>query len=158
MVVATYLLMRSPVGLGLTAIRDDVKAAASLGVHVRRWQRFVYVAASAGAGLAGALIALNTLRVSPDSIYSVNYSAFMIFIVVIGGLGTIEGPILGAVIFFVLQQQLSSYGTWYLIALGALAIAVVLFAPKGLWGVLTRGKVEMFPLGHRVGTPPETRR
>jgi branched-chain amino acid transport system permease protein len=157
-VVATYLLMRSPVGLGLTAIRDDVKAAASLGVHVRRWQRFVYVAASAGAGLAGALIALNTLRVSPDSIYSVSYSAFMIFIVVIGGLGTIEGPILGAVIFFVLQQQLSGYGTWYLIALGALAIAVVLFAPKGLWGVLTRGKVEMFPLGHRVGAPPATRR
>ncbi len=151
-VVATYALMRSPVGLGLTAIRDDVKAASSLGVHVRRWQRLVYVAASAGAGLAGALIAVNTLRVSPDSIYSVNYSAFMIFIVVIGGLGTIEGPILGAVIFFVLQQQLSGYGTWYLIALGALAIVVVLFAPKGLWGVLTRGRVEMFPLGHRVET------
>ncbi|MCF6379896.1 branched-chain amino acid ABC transporter permease [Nocardioides KLBMP 9356] len=149
-VVATYVLMRSPVGLGLTAIRDDVKAASSLGVHVRRWQRFVYVAASAGAGLAGALIAVNALRVSPDSIYSVNYSAFMIFIVVIGGLGTIEGPIIGAVVFFVLQQQLSSYGTWYLVALGALAVVVVLFAPTGVWGLLTRGRLEMFPLGHRV--------
>lgn len=153
-VVATYVLMRSSVGLGLTAIRDDVKAASSLGVRVRRWQRFVYVAASAGAGLAGALIALNTLRVGPDSIYSVSYSAFMIFIVVIGGLGTIEGPILGAVVFFVLQQQLSSYGTWYLVALGVLAIGVVLFAPKGLWGLLTRGRLEMFPLGHRVEAAP----
>jgi branched-chain amino acid transport system permease protein len=149
-VSATYLLMRSGVGLGLTAIRDDAKASSSLGVEVRRWQRVVYVAASAGAGLAGALIALNTLRVSPDSIYSVSYSAFMIFIVVIGGLGTIEGPILGAVIFFVLQQQLASHGTWYLIALGLIAILVVLLAPKGLWGVLTRGRVELFPLGYRV--------
>ncbi len=157
-VVATYVLMRSGVGLGLTAIRDDVKAASSLGVEVRRWQRVVYVAASAGAGLAGALIAINTLRVSPDSIYSVSYSAFMIFIVVIGGLGTIEGPILGAVIFFVLQQQLASFGTWYLIALGLLAILVVLLAPKGLWGVLTRGRVELFPLGYRVHRADTTRR
>ncbi len=149
-VVATYLLMRSPVGLGLTAIRDDAKAASGLGVRVRRWQRVVYVAASAGAGLAGALIAVNTLRVSPDSIYSVTYSAFMIFIVVIGGIGTIEGPILGAVIFFVLQQQLADAGTWYLVVLGVVAVAVVLVAPRGLWGVLTRGRIELFPVGHRV--------
>lgn len=155
-VTATYLLMRSRVGLGLTAIRDDVKAASSLGVAVRRWQRMVYVASSAGAGLAGALIAVNSLRVSPDSIYSVNYSAFMIFIVVIGGIGTIEGPILGAVIFFVLQQQLADQGTWYLVALGVLAILVVLVAPRGLWGVLTRGRVELFPVGYRVRSAAST--
>lgn len=158
-VVATYALMRSRVGLGLTAIRDDVKAASTLGVAVRRWQRVVYVAASTGAGLAGALIALNTLRVSPDSIYSVNYSAFMVFIVIIGGIGTVEGPILGAVIFFALQQQLADQGTWYLIALGGLAILVVLIAPRGLWGLLTRGRLEMFPVRYRVrssaaGTSP----
>ncbi|MBC9735176.1 branched-chain amino acid ABC transporter permease [Nocardioides marmotae] len=149
-VVATYLLMRSRVGLGLTAIRDDAKAASGLGVDVRRWQRTVYVASSAGAGLAGALIAVNTLRVSPDSIYSVSWSAFMIFIVVIGGLGTIEGPILGAVVFFVLQQQLADQGTWYLVAVGALAIAVVLLAPRGLWGALTRDRLHLFPVGRRV--------
>ena len=152
-VLATYLLMRSSIGLGLTAVRDDVKAAASLGVRVRRWQRLVYVAASAGAGLAGALIAINTLRVTPYSIYSVNYSAFMIFIVVIGGLGTIEGPVLGAVLLFVLQQQLADQGTWYLVVLGVLAVLVVLLAPKGLWGSLTRGRLELFPLGHRVRRP-----
>jgi len=158
-VLATYLLMRSPVGLGLTAIRDDVKAASSLGVAVRRWQRIVYVAASAGAGLAGALIALNSLRVSPDSIFSVNYSAFMIFIVVIGGLGTIEGPIFGAVIFFLLQRQLAEYGTWYLVALGVLAVAVVLVTPRGLWPALTRGKFDVFPVGYHVRFgPPRTAR
>lgn len=84
------------------------------------------------------------------------YTAFMIFIVVIGGLGTIEGPILGAVIFFALQQALDSYGTWYLIALGAVAIAVVLLAPKGLWGLASRGRYEVFPVGHAVTIPGAT--
>lgn len=150
-VLLTYLLMRSAVGLALTAIRDDPKAASGLGVDVRRRQRMVYVAASAGAGLAGALIAMNTLRVTPDSIYSVQYSAFMIFIVVIGGLGSIEGPIVGAVVFWVLEQQLAQYGTWYLVALGALAVVVVLSAPRGLWGSTAGRRLEVFPVGYRVG-------
>lgn len=149
-VVATYLLMRSRIGLGLTAIRDDRVAAAELGVAVRRGQRIVYVAGSAGAGLAGSLIAINSLRVTPDSIFSVNWTAFMIFIVVIGGIGTIEGPILGAVVFWVLEQQLGDLGTWYLIAVGAVAVATVLLAPRGLWGLLTRDRIRIFPVGHRV--------
>jgi branched-chain amino acid transport system permease protein len=150
-VVSTYLFMRSRMGLGLTAIRDDVTAASSLGVDVRRSRRIVYVAASAGAGLAGALIALNALRVAPDSNYSVTYTAFMIFVVVIGGLGSIEGPIIGAVVFFLLQQQFSQYGTWYLVALGAVAIAAVLLAPRGLWGLVSgRSRVQLFPVGYRV--------
>lgn len=149
-VAGTYLLMRSKVGLSLLAIRDDPTAAASLGVSVRRSQRIVYVLSSAGAGLAGALIAINTLRVAPDSIYSVSYSAFMIFIVIIGGMGTIEGPVLGAVIFFVLQQQLAQQGTWYLVALGVVAIVVVLLAPRGLWSLLTRGRLTVFPVRFRV--------
>jgi branched-chain amino acid transport system permease protein len=157
-VLATYLLMRSRLGLGLTAIRDDVTAAAGLGVDVRRSQRIVYVAASAGAGLAGALIALNALRVAPDSNYSVTYTAFMIFVVVIGGLGSIEGPIIGAVVFFVLQQQFSQYGTWYLVALGAVAVAAVLLAPRGLWGLVSRrSRVQLFPVGYHAA-PPEHRR
>jgi branched-chain amino acid transport system permease protein len=150
-VLATYLLMRSRLGLGLTAIRDDRVAAAGLGVAVRRSQRIVYVAASAFAGLAGALIATNALRVTPDSIFSVNYTAYMIFIVVIGGLGSIEGPILGAIVFYVLQQRLQDQGVWYLIVLGAVAVAAVLLAPRGLWGLLSRnGTFELFPVGHRV--------
>ena len=149
-VLATYLLMRSRVGLGLTAIRDDRVAAAQLGVGVRRGQRIVYVAGSAGAGLAGALIAVDALRVTPDSIFSVNYTAFMIFIVVIGGIGSIEGPVIGAVVFFVLEQQLADLGTSYLVALGAVAIVTVLLAPQGLWGLITRGRYQVFPVGHQV--------
>jgi len=152
-VLGTYLLMRSPLGLALTAIRDESTAASSLGVRVRRAQRVVYVAASAGAGLAGALIAVNALRVTPGSTFSVNYTAFMIFVVVIGGLGTIEGPILGAVVFFALQHQLSDHGTWYLVLLGCVAIFAVLALPRGLWGLLSGGgRIRLFPVGHRVGS------
>jgi branched-chain amino acid transport system permease protein len=155
-VLGTYLLMHSSLGLALTAIRDDATAASSLGVGVRRAQRIVYVAASAGAGLAGALIALNALRVSPGSIYSVNYTAYMIFVVVIGGLGAIEGPIIGAIVFFVLQQQLSDHGAWYLILLGCVAILVVLVLPRGLWGLLgAGGRLRLFPVAHRVLPSPD---
>ncbi len=148
-VVGVYLLMRSRVGLALTAIRDDPTAASSAGVAVTRAKRLVYVVAAAGCGLAGAMIVANTLRVQPGSIFSVEYSAVMVFIVVIGGIGTIEGPVLGALVFYLLQDSLADLGNWYLVVVGTVAVAVTLLAPKGLWG-LTRGRVELFPTGYRV--------
>jgi branched-chain amino acid transport system permease protein len=149
LVGATYLMMRTRLGLGLTAIRDESTAAASLGVPVNRSKRLVYVAASAGAGLAGALIALNSLRVTPGSIFSVNYSALMIFIVIIGGVGTIEGPILGAVVFYLLQQLLAPLGSWYLVILGVVTVVLVLAAPRGLWGLVSgNGRIRLFPVGY----------
>ena len=150
-VLITYLIMRSRLGLGFTAIRDDSTAAASLGVRVTQSKRFVYVVAAMGCGLAGAMIAANTLRVQPTSMFSVNYAVFMIFIVVIGGLGTIEGPILGAIVFFALQQWLSGLGVWYLVILGVVAIVITLFLPRGLWGLISgNGRIRLFPVGYRV--------
>lgn len=153
-VAATYWIMRSRLGLGFTAIRDDDVAAGSLGVRVTRSKRFVFVVSAMGCGLAGAMITANTLRVQPDSIFSVNYSVFMIFIVVIGGLGTIEGPILGAIVFFGLQQWLSDLGPWYLVILGVVAILITLFLPRGLWGLISgNGRIRLFPVGYRLVTP-----
>lgn len=150
----TYLLMRSRLGLGFTAARDDHTAAASLGVDVTRSKRIVFVVAAMGSGLAGAIIAANTLRVQPESIFSVNYAVFMIFMVVIGGLGTVEGPILGAVLFFALQQWLSDLGAWYLVILGVIALLVTLFLPGGLWGLLSRnGRFRIFPIGYTLVGP-----
>lgn len=147
----TYVLMRSRVGLGFTAIRDDATAAGSLGVPVVRSKRLVFVIASMGCALAGAMIASNTLRVQPESMYSVQWTVFMLFIVVIGGIGTIEGPIVGALVFFALQQWLSALGAWYLVILGVLAIAVVLVLPGGLWGLVSgKGRIRLFPVGHRL--------
>jgi branched-chain amino acid transport system permease protein len=150
-VVTVYVLMRSRLGLALTAIRDDPTAADSLGVRVRSAKRLVFVVAAGGCGLAGAIIVLDSLRVQPDSIYSVQWSAFMIFMVVIGGIGTIEGPVLGATVFFLLQQLLEPYGVWYLVALGVLAIAAALYARRGLWGLISgRRDVRLLPIGYRV--------
>jgi branched-chain amino acid transport system permease protein len=155
-VAVTYLLMRSRLGLGFTAIRDDEVAAGSLGVRVTRSKRIVYVVAGMGCALAGAMIAANTLRVQPESIFSVQWSAYMIFIVVIGGIGTIEGPIVGAIVFFALQQWLSDFGVWYLVILGLLAIIITLLLPRGIWGLISgNGRIRLFPVGYRIANPLE---
>jgi branched-chain amino acid transport system permease protein len=147
-----YLLLRSRYGLALTAIRDSEPASASLGVDNYRVKLIVYVATAAGTGLVGALIFLSKLRISPDAAFSVNdWTAFVIFIVVIGGVGRVEGPILGALLFFVLRQFFANLGAWYLMLLGVIAVAIMLKMPHGFWGFLAdRYELQLFPLQRRV--------
>src|SRR5690606_23286088 len=151
-IAAAYWILRSRIGLALAAIRDGEVAAESVGVDITRIKFLVYIFAAFGAAAAGALYFLQTARISPDAAFTVlDWTAYIIFIVVIGGIGTIEGPILGAVIFVVLQSTLSSYGPWYLIILGALGIAVMLFAPRGLWGTFSaRTGIHLFPTRRRL--------
>ena len=149
-IALAYALLRSRTGLALTAIRDNEEGAEGVGVNVLRSKVAVYVIAALGCGLAGAVTYLSLLRIQPDAAFTVNWSAFMIFIVVIGGLGTLEGPIIGTVIFYVLQQQFSSYGVWYLVALGVVAVAFAVWVPRGIWGwIVERYDVHLFPLRHR---------
>ena len=145
---AVYLLLRSRQGLALAAIRDSEAAAESVGVDSVRTKLLVYVLAAFGTGMVGALIYLQKARISPDAAFSVlDWTAYVIFIVIIGGIGTIEGPIIGAIILYILQDQLAALGPWYLMALGTLAVIVMLVAPKGLWGVLSeRFDIQLFPL------------
>jgi branched-chain amino acid transport system permease protein len=78
----------------------------------------------------------------------------VIFIVVIGGIGTIEGPIFGVLVFFALRSLLADYGSWYLMTLGLIAIAVMLLAPKGLWGLISaRADLHLFPVRRRLVGP-----
>ena len=75
------------------------------------------------------------------------------------GIGTIEGPILGAIIFYALQQSLASHGAWYFIVLGLVAIAVALWARRGLWGILAdRLHIRIFPVGYWLWPAGEERR
>ncbi len=143
-----YKLLRSKQGLGLAAVRDNETAARALGVDARRLKTLVYLLTAFVTGIVGALIYLQKARISPDAAFSLtDWTAYVIFIVVIGGIGTIEGPILGVLVFFVLQNAFSSYGSWYLLALGALAIITMLFAPRGLWGLISdRTGWELFPV------------
>jgi branched-chain amino acid transport system permease protein len=149
-----YLVLRSRRGLALAAIRDSVTAAQSVGVDIFRTKLLIYVLAAAGTGMVGALIYLQKARISPDAAFSVlDWTAYVIFIVVIGGIGTFEGPIVGVIIFYLMQTYLAGFGSWYLILLGTLAIATMLFAPKGIWGHLShRFGVVLFPVQRRVST------
>jgi len=141
-----YLFLRSKRGLALLAIRDNEVAAESQGIDVRGMKLAVYVVAAFGAGLAGALYFVGNLRISPDAAFSVNWSAFAIFMVVIGGIGRIEGPIVGALVFWALNKAFSDYGSWYLLGLGGLAIVVTIFFKQGLWGwVQQRWGWTLFP-------------
>jgi branched-chain amino acid transport system permease protein len=150
-IALVYVLLRSRRGLALTAIRDNDTGARGLGVNITRSKLWVYIIAAAGTGVTGAVIYLNLLRVQPEAGFSLQWSALMIFSVVIGGLGTIEGPIIGAVIFFVLQEALADYGSWYLILIGALAAGVVVFAQRGLWGTIVRKRaIDLFPIRRRL--------
>ena len=113
------LLLRSRYGLALTAIRDSELGARSNGVDVARIKYVVYVAVAFGTAMVGALIFLQKIRISPDTAFSVNdWTAFVIFITVIGGIGRIEGPIIGTVVFFLLRQTLADLGAIYLLILG----------------------------------------
>jgi len=148
-VLACVFLVRSGFGLGLTAVRDDPTAAGTSGVDVARAKRLVFVVAGVGTGMAGAIIAISTLRVQPDSLFSVQWSVLMIFMVVIGGVGTIEGPIVGALIFWGLRELLADYGSLYLILLGVLAIVFALFFRGGVWGLVQRRRrTSLFPIGY----------
>jgi branched-chain amino acid transport system permease protein len=144
-----YLLLRGRLGLVLTAVRDDEVAARSSGARVGLARMLVFVVAGAGCGAAGAVLAISQLQVQPSAVFSVQWTAEMAFATIIGGLGTIEGPILGTVVYMVLQQTLASYNAWYLIVLGLVAIFVALFARRGLWGLVdSRLNVRLFPVGY----------
>jgi branched-chain amino acid transport system permease protein len=144
-----YLMLRSRIGLELTAVRDDEIGARSVGVRVGSARRLVFMVAAIGCGAAGALVIISQLNVQPTSAFSVQWSAEMIFVTIIGGIGTIEGPILGTIIFFILQQTLSSYGAWYLIVLGLVAMAVAIWARRGIWGLIAdRFNIRIFPVGY----------
>jgi branched-chain amino acid transport system permease protein len=151
--LSAFLLLRSRLGLALTAVRDSEIAAASVGVQVSMAKRIVYSLACAGAGGAGGLMILTNLNVQPSDtvgVYGVKWSAYMLFVVLIGGIGYLEGPILGTIVFFVLQQTLASHGAWYLIIVGLVAVTIAVYLPRGLWGLLDRRGIRLFPVGYWV--------
>lgn len=158
-IASVYLLLRSRKGLALMAIRDNELAASSLGIDIFKTKFIVYVVTAGMTAMIGGLIFLQKLRISPDAAFNVNdWTAFVIFIVVIGGIGTIEGPIIGTLLFFALRETLADLGTIYLMVLGVVAIIIMLRAPRGIWGFIrSRYDLELFPLSFRVSRNDDTK-
>ncbi len=146
-----FLLLRSRVGASLQAIRDDEEAAASLGVRVLGCKWIIYVLAAVGCGAAGALWLATNITFQPNSYFNVQWTAYMIFMSLVGGLGTFEGPIVGAIVFFVIQDRFGDQGVWYLVGLGSAAVLFAMFLPRGLWGTLEeRYGLQLLPVGYRL--------
>ena len=146
-----FLLLRSQLGSSIQAIRDNEEAAASVGVRVSTAKRIIFVIAAVGCALAGALWLASFTTFQPRSFFGIQWSAYMIFMVLVGGIGRFEGPILGAIIFFLIENWLGSAGVWYLIVLGFTALLFSLFLPKGIWGYIEdRFHILLLPVGYRL--------
>ena len=134
-----FFIMRSRLGLALKAIREDETSAASHGIHVLKYKVFAFAVSAFLAGLAGNLYAYYLFHVNPSSVMNLNWIIYPILMVVLGGTGTIFGPVIGA--FFV--GALFAYGSIYLksthpILSGTLIILVMKFMPTGLIGLKDR--------------------
>lgn len=146
---AIFLLLRSPFGASIQAIRDDEEAAASLGVRVLRAKRTMFILAAFGCALAGVLWLATSVTFQPKTNFGVQWTAYMILMALVGGLGTFEGPILGALLFFLVQDQFGESGVAYMAGLGTAAILFALFMPRGVWGELeSRFGLRLLPVGY----------
>jgi branched-chain amino acid transport system permease protein len=134
----SYWLLRSRYGLALAAMRDNPIAAASQGVNVGRLRFLIWFAAAIGTGFAGAIYFLAQLRITPPSAFDPNWAIVAIFIVMIGGLGSIEGVLIGGLIYFFAQQWFGHFGATYLVVFGLLTLFMALFARGGVWGLICK--------------------
>ncbi len=146
-----YALLRSKTGAAIQAIRDNEVAATSVGVDVIKTKRKLFVLAAFGIGLAGALWLCTALTFQPKTYFSVQWTAYMIFMVLVGGIGKFEGAILGAVLFFIIETWFGATGVWYLIGLGLAAVIFSLYFPKGIWGAVEqRFGITLLPIGYKL--------
>ncbi|NDY93583.1 branched-chain amino acid ABC transporter permease [Ideonella livida] len=146
-----FWLLRSRVGAALQAIRDSEEAAASIGVAVLPTKRLIFVLSAFGCALAGALWLATAVTFQPKTYFSVQWTAYMLFMVLVGGIGTYEGPILGALLFFAVETAFGAAGVSYLIGLGVVAVLFALMLPKGIWGSIERRwGVQLLPVGYRL--------
>lgn len=145
-VLVTLIALRMRLGLALISIRENDLAARSLGIDVWRAKFIAFLISAVGVGIAGAGFYMSSSYVDPTGAFDVNWAVIMLFIVVLGGIGTIEGPIVGTAVYFILRSVLAETGNWYLIGVGTIAVITIVVAPKGIWGALVSNGVELFRL------------
>jgi branched-chain amino acid transport system permease protein len=129
-------LVGSRFGLVLQGIRQNERRMLALGVPTYRYKLVAFALSGALAGLAGALLANHALYISPQSLHWTT-SGILIVMVVLGGMGSLIGPVLGAAALLFAEDTLSSYTEHWQVVLGPLFLLVVLFARQGLYGWLT---------------------
>jgi branched-chain amino acid transport system permease protein len=148
------LVLRGRLGLALRAVRDDDHGARGLGVDITRTKLIVWVVTAFWTGCTGAVILLNVTSTTAASGYNVaRWTALVIFMVVIGGVGSTTGPIIGVLIYWLLDELLQDQDTWRFIILGLIAGVMAIVAPKGIDGLLQRWRpLQFFPVRRRLVT------
>ena len=143
-----WRLLRSRYGVGLTAVRDDEEAAQTVGIDIRRVKTHVFLISAALTGLAAGLYFLDAVIITPPSGFALSWSAYLVFIVVAGGMGTLAGPIIGAALFIVIDRLLAGGAGGGLLALGIASILLIFFLPRGVMGLVHDLRQ---PRGQRTG-------
>ena len=132
--LACRVLVTSHFGKVLVAIRENEDRARFLGYNVQRYKMAVCMISALLTGLSGALYPGRSAFATPDLMLWTVSGEFIIM-VMIGGLGTLAGPVVGGAFFVLLQEKVSSYVDWYFIVIGLVLVFIVLFMPKGLLGI-----------------------
>ena len=146
-----FLLIRGRLGAAMQAIRDSEVAAASIGIDVLTAKRMIFVLAAIGTAVAGVIWLANTTTFQPRSFFGIQWTAYMIFMVLVGGIGRFEGAIVGAILFFAAESWLGASGVWYLLSIGTFALIASLYLPSGLWRLLEdRLHLRLLPIGYRL--------
>ncbi|GFJ87299.1 branched-chain amino acid transporter membrane protein [Phytohabitans rumicis] len=150
MALATYVRY-SAFGLRLAALRDNEPAAAGLGVAVYQHRFAALVASSVLTGMAGAVVAYQYVAVSPSSVASVNWSLNAVLMTLVGGAGSIVGPVFGVtVVYYGLTRMLEGFQVLSLLVEGALLVLIVKFAPTGVWALIVRAARAVRPSRREV--------
>jgi len=151
MLWASWTLLQGRTGAEAQAIRDDEDAAASVGISTFQVKQRIYILASIGCAVAGTLWLASAITFQPRTSFGVQWSVFMLFMVLVGGIGTFIGPILGALLFFALQEIFGDFGAWYLAGVGIVAILFALYLPNGIVGLwLDKGRDEPLSMRKRL--------
>lgn len=146
--VLSYVLLRGQLGGESQAIRDDEEAASSVGVSTLRVKRWIFLISAVGCALAGTIWLASAITYQPRSAFGINWSVFMLFMVLVGGLGSYLGPLVGALLLFALQEVFGDFGAWYLAGIGVVAILFALYLPRGIMG-LVADRIGREPLSMR---------
>ncbi|GCL62094.1 branched-chain amino acid ABC transporter permease [Pseudaquabacterium pictum] len=158
MLLAVWWLLRSPVGTATRALGDDDEAAAALGVRVMPTRRAIYLLGAFGCALAGVAWLASAITFLPRTNFGVQWSVLMLFMVLVGGLRSMAGPLVGALLLFGLQEIVGHLGAWYLAGLGGVAAACALWLPQGLVGLWQQRQARTATERPSLPSPPTPRR
>lgn len=150
-IVLVTVILRSKTGLAMMAIRDNTSAAEVRGIEIFKTKLKIYLIAALWTSLTGVVLYLNQAYIVPSAAFGIDWTIAMVFIVIIGGSATIEGPIVGAVIYVILRQVLYSLPGISNIFLGIIAIIIILIAPKGIMGYINeKFGVDLFRIRRKL--------